>query len=329
MPTTSFNLQVWDQRGTTSNSMGCVILIDPALVSGASSAFGSSLWLPCSVEWYPSTLADQGATLLSLEGWLSAANDPANSRGIRVPAQVATPYNGVAVPLTPQHIEAIEEQRRGDVVVLKLQLAGLAVLPNPRVQARYTSLALSGEPSGDFVEKRSDVYRVSMQGDMPLRIERERWLFVLEQLGAGKRRLVELPQPGLLATTTEWATCLRYLEQATSHHRQGQYEQAIRDCRNVVQGIATVVGDVWQMPQKPGQSFEGWTKEIENRLKLEWSDEKEAPTMLSSLLFAAWNWTSPEAHYHTDIPKREESAFALSLATDLLMFAGQLLEAHR
>lgn len=83
------------------------------------------------------------------------------------------------------------------------------------------------------------------------------------------------------------------------------------------------------MLQRSGQSFEGWTKEIEGRLKAAWPDEKEAPTMLASLLFAAWNWTSPEAHYHTDIPKREESAFALSLATDLLTFTGQLLNAHR
>lgn len=202
MPNTDFHLQVWDQRNATTNSMSCTISIDPANVAGSSSAFGSSLWLPYSVAWYPSSLTDQGVTLLSLEGWISAQNDQANARGIHIPMQTAVPYGGLAVPLTAQHIEAIEEQRRGDVVVLKLQFAGLAVLPNPKVQASYMSLAPNGEPSGESIEKRQDLYRISMQGDTSLRIERERWLFILEQLGAGKRRLVELPQPGLPTTAS-------------------------------------------------------------------------------------------------------------------------------
>lgn len=329
MPNTDFHLQVWDQRNGTTNSMSCMISIDPANVAGSSSAFGASLWFPCSVAWYPDHLADQGATLLSLGGWLSAANDQANSKGIHIPAQIATPYSGLTVPLTAEHIEAIEEQRRGDVVIFKIQLSGLAVLPNPHVQATYSTRTFHDEPLQEIMVQRPDIYRLSMQGDTSLRIERERWLSVLESLGAGKRRLVELPQPAIPTNEEQWATCMRYLTQATSHHRQGEYEQAIRDCRNVVQGVATVIGDTWRMAQGKGQQFESWTKEIENRLKLAWPQEQEAPKLLASLLYAAWNWTSPEAHYHTDIPKREESAFALSLATDLLTFAGQLLNAHR
>lgn len=328
MPNTDFHLQVWDQRGATSNSTGCVISIDPANVAGSSSAFGASLWLPYSVAWYPSSLTDQGATLLSLEGWISAQDDQANARGIHIPMQTAVPYGGLAVPLTAQHIEAIEEQRRGDVVVLKLRFAGLAVLPNPKVQASYTSLAPTGEPSGESIEKRQDLYRISMQGDTSLRIERERWLFILEQLGAGKRRLVELPQVTADDLAAQWDQCGRALHDATLSFRRGEYEQAIAWCRKVVEGVATVLASAWSIQRPQSGQFEKWTQAIQQRLANSWPGDKNSTVALSSLLFAAWTYSSPSHHYGSGIPLREEASLTLAFTADLLGLGGLLLRAH-
>ncbi len=46
------------------------------------------------------------------------------------------------------------------------------------------------------------------------------------------------------------------------------------------------------------------------------------------MITGAWRWSAPAPHYGTDIPLREKVAFALSLCTDLLQFAGQVLQAH-
>lgn len=328
MPNTDFHLQVWDQRNATTNIMNCTISIDPANVAGLFSAFGASLWLPYSVAWYPSALVDQGATLLSLEGWISAQNDQANAKGIQIPMQTAVPHGGLAVPLTVQHIEAIEEQRRGDVVVLKLQFAGLAVLPNPRVQASYTTLTSLGEPSGDTIEKRQDLYRISMQGDTSLRIERERWLFVLEQLGAGKRRLVELPQVTTDNLAVQWDQCGRALYDATLSFRRGEYEQAIAWCRKVVEGVATVLASAWNIQRPQNGQFERWTQAIQQRLANSWPGDKNSTIALSSLLFAAWTYSSPSHHYGLGIPLREEASLTLAFTADLLGLGGLLLRAH-
>lgn len=328
MPSLTWNLTVWTASGHQPSGVNCQVSIDPALIYGSQSVFGSCLRVPYEVAWYPEELPAKEVVLLSLEGWIAGATDLSDARGIRIPAQTTVPYSVLSVPLTAEQIEIIEDQRHGDAALFKVMFAGLAVIPSLDVESAYTVRDRYSNAVSEEMRARLDTVRIATQGDGPLRIEREQWLKILDGLGVGTRRLVELPAPALPKNVALWATCLRYLEQATQHHRQGEYEQAIRFCRDVVQGIAIVIGESWNIRQKQGQSFEGWTKEIEGRLKNALPTEKESPAMLSSLLFAAWSWTSPNAHYQTDIPKREEAAFALSLATDLLMFASQLLIAH-
>lgn len=328
MPSTSWTLTVWSRTGVQLNNISCRIAIDPARVYGAKSAFGATLRIPYELDWYPAELSSRGPCMLSLEGWLAAATDASDAKGILIPSQVSVPYNALAVPLTPEDIEAIEEQRRGDAAVLKITLSGLAIIPNANVQAIHQVRDGYG---GDFQEtalERLDIHRVTTQGDNSLRIEREQWLTILSQLGAGQRRLVEVPAPVLANEQNRWDECSRRLTEATQHYRRGEYEQAIAFCRSVVEGVATVVADTWSVPRQKGDNFEAWTKAVKGRLEHAWDRDKEAPAMLSSLLFSAWTWTSPSLHYGSDIPLREETSFALSLCTDLLMFASQLLTAH-
>ena len=201
-------------------------------------------------------------------------------------------------------IEAIEEARKGGQANLTVWLGGVA----------------SGEQG---------VLAVQSTNSSWLTIERERWLAVLQQLGAGTRRLVELPEPHLPRGVPRWSECLRLLDGATQLYRSGEYEQALKNCRAIVEGIPQVLCAAWGLPpQRAGQAFEGWTKEVENRLSAAWREDPLTPGMLQTMLTGAWRWSAPAPHYGTGIPLREDVAFALGLCTDLLQFAGQVLQAH-
>jgi hypothetical protein len=69
-------------------------------------------------------------------------------------------------------------------------------------------------------------------------------------------------------------------------------------------------------------------KELGGRLIHAWPEDEEAATLLSSLIGAAWSWSSPSHHYGSKIPARDEASFALSLCSDLLMIAARLLDVH-
>lgn len=159
MPSTFWNLHAWSQTGVHLNGISCNIAIDAAAVYGARSAFGSTLRIPYEIHWYPDALSTKGACMLSLEGWLAAADDPSDARGIPIPSHVSAPYNPLAVPLTASNIEVIEDQRRGDAAILKISLAGLAVIPSANVQALHQVRDGYG---GDFHESAAERLDLSL-----------------------------------------------------------------------------------------------------------------------------------------------------------------------
>ena len=318
----TFDLVSWGTGGQTRIQ----VRIDPDLILGVSGMFGSALLINYDVTAI-GPHADEAA-LLTIEGWLLWNNEQPVTPGIHIPSQVSGPNQmRLLVPLTPEQIEAIEQARGGDAVHFNVALAGTARLANPWVQVLTRSQRTG--PTVEQLAQQVEVHTVHHQGTAQrLRIERERWLTILDGVGAGKRRLVELPVPLIPGRDEAWATCLRHLETALLHHRRGEYEQALLECRKTVEGVATVLGEVWGCPQRQGQNFELWTRELAGRLTKAWPSEREAPKMLAALLAAGWSWTSPNAHYGVDMPVREESAFGLAAATDLLMFAAQLVKAH-
>jgi hypothetical protein len=328
MPATEWHLTVWSSSGAQLTRLSCTVAIDPATLRGTTSSFGPSLVMPYEVKWYPNELVSNGAQMLSLEGWIAGASDAANVYGIRIPTQISLPNSSLVVPLTLQHIEAIENLRRGDALVLNIGLSGLAVIPDANVQGTYRIRMGYGGEAQEATLDRLDTFRLATSGDTPLRIEREHWLKILNQFDTNKRRLIELPELVIPNQRPRWDECVRLLSEATQQHRQGGFEQSLGLCRKAIEGIATVLGDVWHVSKQSGASFESWTKELSNRLASAWQSDKDAPKLLAALLSAAYTWTSPTAHYGSDIPVREESSFALSTTSDLLAFAAQLLNAH-
>jgi hypothetical protein len=265
---------------------------------------------------------------LVLEGHINWANESVQQEGIHIPAQTIGPNaNRLSVPVRADQIEAIEERRAGSAVDFMIRLSGIAVLPNPRVAI----LSRVMEADGTFKEEsrpQLETKRVDATNPNYLHIEREHWLRILDALGACSRRLVELPLPSLPGADQRWGACLQHLTSATQQFRLGHYERVLADCRKVAEGIATVLAEIWQIPRQSGKSFQSWTKELAGRLTKAWDTEKASPDMLASLMSSVWSWTSPSAHYGSGISTREQASFAISLCTDLIMFAGQLVDVH-
>ena len=298
MPFTEWWLKPW---GNYSSEVFAKVEIDPAAIAGGRGTFGPMLFLPYSLS------KESSLDLLSLEGWIGLGNVVADSTArLLIPSQIIwpSPQYRLQVPITDEQIEAIEQIRNGSLVNLTLWLGGLA----------------SGGQGLEPVQSTNSGY---------LTIERERWLTVLQQLGAGTKRLVELPEPHLPQGNQRWAECVRLLEGAIQLYRSGEYEHALVNCRQIVEGIPQVLCAVWRLPpQREGQAFEGWTREMENRLSAVWREDRWTPGMLRTMLAGAWHWLAPAPHYGTGIPQREVVPFALGFCTDLLQFAGQVLHAH-
>jgi hypothetical protein len=312
MPLTEWYLKVQetDQDWTK-------ILIDPAMIAGLKGTFGQALFLPYTVSQKENGRAT--LHLLSLEGWIGWSGEPDFVARLPIPSQMVRSDGrqlGLQVPITDAHIEAIEEARRGSKVILTVSLGGLALI-TPRA------------PSSGEAPPQSGLAPIQSFLMVSLVIEREHWLTVLQQLGAGTRRLVELPEPRLPRGEQHWAECVRLLDEATRFYRSGDYEQALKNCRSVAEGIPQVLCAVWELPEKPrNQSVALWIQALENRLNTAWADDRLTPGMLRTMLTGAWQWLAPVPHYGTCIPLREDVAFALGLCTDLLSFAVQVLRAH-
>jgi hypothetical protein len=106
----------------------------------------------------------------------------------------------------------------------------------------------------------------------------------------------------------------------------GDHEAALQTGRKVVEGIGNLLCDHWGATSN--RSFGERMKEVGARLTDSWPEDKEAATLLCALIGAAWSWSSPSHHYGSQIPVRDEAAFALSLCADLLMLSARLLDAH-
>lgn len=300
------------------------IEIDPAVVSGQKGRLGRTLCFPYTLS-VPGRAARVMLRLVSVEGWLGLSGESDFVGRIRIPSQVISNNPNkrwILVPVTDVEVEAIEEARNGEMANFTLWLAGLTAVTPATTDATVLA-SLQKEGIGNTMP-------VESGHPGTLTIGREHWLTVLQGLGSGTRRLVELPEARLPVGGDTWAECLRLLDEATRFHRTGSYEQVLVSCRRIAEGIPQVMCSVWGIPQKKvRQSVRQWLQDVvEPQLAAAWPEDKKAPVLLRTLLTGVWEWAADAPHYGTEMPLREKSAVALGLCTDLLHFAGQVLQAH-
>jgi len=297
--------------------------IDPVAVSGQKGQFGRVLCFPYKLS-RPGRSARVILRLLSIEGWIGALGESEFVGRIRIPSQIISnnpnkPW--LLVPVTDAQIEAIEEARKGNAVGFTFWFAGLATVVASSSDAKVLETLQ--------VEGVENLMPIESSYASTLTIGREHWLTVLQGLGAGIRRLIELPEAHLPRGMVVWAECLRLLDEATRFYQTGDYEHLLINCRKIAEGIPQVLCDVWGLPQKKKhQSVPLWLQTVEPQLTNAWPEDSKSPGMLRTLLTGTWEWAAPAPHYGTGIPLREKGKFALELCTNLLHFAGQVLQAH-
>ncbi|HLZ23311.1 MAG TPA: hypothetical protein VKQ30_14425 [Ktedonobacterales bacterium] len=325
MATTDLYLQTW---GITGN-LGVKVAVDPALIQGYRGVFGPALLVPFETSSYGTSTGPK-ITLHSLEGVNVWNTERGMMLGLRIPSQVVgvnTRY--LPVPVTDEQIEEIEKRRNGEAVMLRIALTGLATVPNQEHQIGYVIQRQDGSPTTEpppRLELR-DLHAMSDDGEQ-LRIEREQWLKILEGVGFGMRRLVELPQPTLPAgDDTRWAECMRLLNSATQAFRSNHYEDVLSTCRKIIEGVTEVLCNRWGIVRDHKKPITQWAKDLPAQLATIWPHDPEDGQLFAALLTTSFKWTNGAHHYGSGIPLREEVSFALSLTTDLLVFGAQVLSA--
>jgi hypothetical protein len=323
MPTQTWSLTPWGNFGDHQ----ITIEIDPAEVVGVRSVLGSALLFR--FKCTPDLWGDPAVRLHALEGWIAAGSESVVLCGIRIPSQTIY-HDQMTVPITDEEIAAIEKGRTDDAAIFRISLMGLATFPNPNHTMEQYVRQADGKMAPDS-SHRPDVRAVRDQngdGGQLLRIEREHWLKILEQLGAGKRRLIELPEPTLPVGQATWAECIRLLSEATQLFPRGQYPQVLSACRTIIEGVTVVLCAHWGVVKDPKTSFNTWSRELPTHLAVLWKSDADSAKMFYALLQAGWTWASQSHHSGSGFPEREEVSFALSLATDLVVFGAQVLTAH-
>lgn len=325
MATTHLTLQTW---GITGN-LGVRVAVDPTLIQGYRGVFGPALLVPFETVPYGTSTGPK-ITLHSLEGVIVWNTEHGMMPGLRIPSQVVGPNTRhLQVPVADEQIEEIEKRRNGEAVALKITLRGLATVPNPEYQMAYVIQRQGGSPSVE-PQPRLELRDLHAMGDgsETIWIEREQWLKILEGVGFGTRRLVELPQPSLpTGEDARWAECLRLLNSATQAFRSGHYEEVLSTCRKIIEGVTEVMCNRWGIVRDHKKPITQWAKDLPAQLATVWSHDPEYATMFAALLTTSFKWTNRAHHYGSGIPLREEVSFALSLSTDLLVFGAQVLSA--
>jgi hypothetical protein len=315
MPVVTWQLTLWNDPNPR-NATRFEVDVDPAEITGSRGVLGAQLHLWYRVQAHGPAL-HSGPTLLSLGGWLQHARDERVPGGLLVPQQPCHPNDRrLHVPITDEQIKFLEDARAGGALQLILILEGMAAV-------HYSSADADAPPLLGV----QSVRNVSMAGKQ-VTIGREQWLGILAALGGERRRLVELPELRLPRHDARWAACLQAFDRAVRSHREGEYERAIADCREVFEGVVVTLADQWGVPRPKGRSFAQWSSEVVGRATAAWPADAEATRTLAELLSALFRWTSPTHHFGGKLPLRQESAFALSLAQALVEFIATILEVH-
>jgi len=321
VPTTDFWLSGW----ANADNISIKVEIDPSMIRGQRGVFGPALLIniACTPIVAPGIAGE--ATLHSLDGWITWADEGNFGLGIRIPSQTVDPNTtSLLVPITDEQIKAINDRRSGDYVTLDVMLRGLATIPNPRVKVAQT---LPRQQQQGMPRLETKVVWEPRNAGQRVNIPLATWLTILKGLGAAKRRLVELPEPKLPpADSASWETCLGLLSKA-SEAFPDKTDVVLSNCRRVIEGVVVVLGNHFGITRDPKKPMSVWAKDLPDQLKSVWSNDPEASRLFFALLAAAFTWSSDTHHYNATVPQRDEAAFALELTTDLLVFGTQILEA--
>lgn len=231
-----------------------------------------------------------------VSGYLCWGNE---TSGLLVPAQaVVHGLQYLDVPVSDEQLERLEWLRDGGDAMFALQLRALVRVPDAVVAANVTHAT-------------------------PYTIPREKWLTLREQLGFGKRRLIELPSvPTELGGKWDEASAL--LANATRRLAAGDIGGALVEGRNATESSLIAIGVEIGRPRADGESVRNFVQtlaaELESRHVARSNDPYEALASSVRLAYELFGFASDPGHKGLHVGQRPTAELGLTLATALYVY---------
>ncbi len=138
-------------------------------------------------------------------------------------------YWDLALPLTPYHLQKVEEVRKGEDLYLFLRFhvtaAEMENPSNPQLR-RFTSPTVRGDTSSDYV---------------PFKVAQSDWVRILKDLGYGEYLLIEVPLRAVPARR-KMEKALGHLTAAWEHFSEGRDDETLACCYKAFEYIAKQKG---------------------------------------------------------------------------------------
>lgn len=228
------------------------------------------------------------------------------------------------IPITRGDVAWIEDARKGSDLIGRCAFHGIA-----SVKSRSFHLGSFQTPNGQEVKipwHQQETVGVASENPEQIRIEREKWVKLITQLGYGSY-VVELPLLDLRKKTEEWKRVVQRFDKATTDFRNGEFEHSIGECRKVIEGAVTVLASRWKLSFDPKHSFDQKVESMLARLRNQWPDTSHSRLdALDKLINAIWDWSGPYHHFEGAIPHRQETSFVLHLTANLVELCAWILE---
>lgn len=282
-----------DRPGTPGISIEC----DPDRLLGTRSAFGSTLWFPAKI------VSTSSSRLMALGGWLRFANE---GDGLAIPLQPLTsnePF--LRVPITDEQIARLEHKRAGQVLMLEIILRGTGFY------------GTAGAAPATF----------SATFQPPINVQRDAWVKVLAAIGAGQRRLIELPAPprdrgGL------WDKASKQIEAAAWRLASGDAGGAMNEARTAMESALEAVGGVLNVQRKPKEPLKPFASRVAAEVRMahvaRGADPYAALASAIDLVTDVFGFASDPMHNGLDSAERTNAELALSLVTSLYTYFARL-----
>jgi hypothetical protein len=260
------------------------------------STFGGVLKLPVEIS--------QGfsGTPLMLAGWLRVAGE---AEGLAIPAQsIIMNENSIRIPISDDQIARFEEKRAGAEPTFELMLRGLA-------------------------GKNGLVSAVSATSALYLVVPLPEWLKVLDQLGYGRRRLIELPAIPI-RDGAAWRAALNQIEAAARRLRTADSGAAITEARTAVQRTLDAAGASIGRPPVKGESFRPFAEEIAKLLESMHQDKSDDPYKALAdgvrLAISCFGFASETPHVGFSYAEMVHAELVLSVATTIYTYFARTLK---
>lgn len=290
MPLPTVSLQ-YDVNGQTLATFEC----DATRISGQRSFAGGVLRVPFQQVGH----GYNGATISIVYGQLALFG---NSVGLPIPAQpVIRNKTYLEVPITDEQLAALEHERAGRLLEVRLVVEGTAAYEGTTV-----SVTSPHAPTLQIHEK---------------------WLTVLNALAYGSRRLVELPA---MPTNVggSWNDAAQRIEQATQRIAAGDVGVALAETRIALERTVESIGALLGRPRDDKEVVRNYFNAVadlaESRHVPQSDDPFQAIACAIRLAYATFRWSSEPQHVAMNAGERANAELALSIATALYVYAVRL-----